>query len=397
MNHLYQTGSYKLVRSINGHLVLNLIREHQKISGSELSKMTGMRPSTISSLLKELEGKNLIVNTGKGESTSRGGKRPFLWRINNTVAYVIGVDVEIGVVTSVLMDLDGKIVYKAVNTFKSKRTKNDLISNIEVSVNEVLYKSCISTEKILGMGIAVAGIVDYQTGVIKITDLLPKIDFDISSIFKEKYSFPTFVENNANAASIGAKWVGPAIGVNNFMTVLIEVGSEVGGLGLGIIINGKIYHGFSFCSGELDVQLPTITGILGHLRHKMVKGTYFHKFQNQVRKITLHHLVNAAKLEDVVAIQYFQKLGHVIGKAIASPIALLNPELVVITGKIAGVGAPLLQSIRREVQLHTLDITNQAVRFGEHPYGSFSVSIGAASLILDDFFKVPIVQQESSF
>jgi DNA-binding transcriptional ArsR family regulator len=104
MNHLYQTGSYKLVRSINGHLVLNLIREHQKISGSELSKMTGMRPSTISSLLKELEGKNLIVNTGKGESTSRGGKRPFLWRINNTVAYVIGVDVEIGEVTSVLMD-----------------------------------------------------------------------------------------------------------------------------------------------------------------------------------------------------------------------------------------------------------------------------------------------------
>ena len=393
MNHLYQTGSYKLVRSINGRLVLNLIKEYQKISGSELSKITGMRPSTISSLLKELEGKKLIINIGKGESTYRGGRRPFLWKINNTVAYVIGVDVEIGEVTSVLMDLDGQIVYKAVNTFKPKRTKNDLISNIEVSVNELFYKSCISTEKILGMGIAVAGIVDYQTGVIKITDLLPKIDFDISSIFEEKYSFPTFVENNANAASIGAKWVGPASGVNNFITVLIEVGPEVGGLGLGIVINGEIYHGFSFCSGELDVRLPTITGILGHLRHKMVKGTYFHKFQNQVRKITLQHLVDAAKLEETVAIQYFQKLGHVIGKAIASPIALLNPELVVITGKIAQIGDLLIQPIQKEVQLHTLDITNQAVRFGEHPYSSFSVSIGAASLILDDFFKVPTVQQ----
>jgi predicted NBD/HSP70 family sugar kinase len=284
-----------------------------------------------------------------------------------------------------------------VNTFKPKRTKNDLISNIEVSINELFYKSCISTEKILGMGIAVAGIVDYQTGVIKITDLLPKIDFDISSIFEEKYSFPTFVENNANAASIGAKWVGPASGVNNFITVLIEVGPEVGGLGLGIVINGEIYHGFSFCSGELDVRLPTITGILGHLRHKMVKGTYFHKFQNQVRKITLQHLVDAAKLEETVAIQYFQKLGHVIGKAIASPIALLNPELVVITGKIAQIGDLLIQPIQKEVQLHTLDITNQVVRFGEHPYSSFSVSIGAASLILDDFFKVPTVQKESSF
>ena len=397
MNHLYQTGSYKLVRSINGRLVLNLIKEYQKISGSELSKITGMRPSTISSLLKELEGKKLIINIGKGESTYRGGRRPFLWKINNTVAYVIGVDVEIGEVTSVLMDLDGKVVYKAVNTFKPKQTKNDLISNIEVSINELFYKSCISTEKILGMGIAVAGIVDYQTGVIKITDLLPKIDFDISSIFEEKYSFPTFVENNANAASIGAKWVGPASGVNNFITVLIEVGPEVGGLGLGIVINGEIYHGFSFCSGELDVRLPTITGILGHLRHKMVKGTYFHKFQNQVRKITLQHLVDAAKLEETVAIQYFQKLGHVIGKAIASPIALLNPELVVITGKIAQIGDPLVQPIRKEVQLRTLDITNQAVRFGEHPYSSFSVSIGAASLILDDFFKVPTVQKESSF
>ena len=397
MNHLYQTGSYKLVRSINGRLVLNLIKEYQKISGSELSKMTGMRPSTISSLLKELEREKLIINIGKGESTYRGGRRPFLWKINNTVAYVIGVDVEIGEVTSVLMDLDGKVVYKAVNTFKPKRTKNDLISNIEVSVNELFYKSCISTEKILGMGIAVAGIVDYQTGVIKITDLLPKIDFDISSIFEEKYSFPTFVENNANAASIGAKWVGPASGVNNFITVLIEVGPEVGGLGLGIVINGEIYHGFSFCSGELDVRLPTITGILGHLRHKMVKGTYFHKFQNQVRKITLQHLVDAAKLEETIAIQYFQKLGHVIGKAIASPIALLNPELVVITGKIAQIGDLLIQPIQKEVQLHTLDITNQAVRFGEHPYSSFSVSIGAASLILDDFFKVPTVQKESSF
>ena len=112
-----QTGNNQLVRSINEVIVLNFIRSHKLISGAELAKKTGMRPSTISSLVKQLKAKGLIAISGKGQSTTRGGKRPTLWRLKYNSRFVIGVDLELGESTAVCMNLRGDIIERLSISF----------------------------------------------------------------------------------------------------------------------------------------------------------------------------------------------------------------------------------------------------------------------------------------
>ena len=72
------TGDYRLVKSLNSHIVLNLIRTRGPIYGADLAKITGMRPSTIMSILRNLEKKGLIFKSGTGASSVQGGRKPTL-------------------------------------------------------------------------------------------------------------------------------------------------------------------------------------------------------------------------------------------------------------------------------------------------------------------------------
>src|SRR3990167_9805019 len=72
----------RVVKDINEQLVLNLIQENEIISSTDLVKITGMRPSTIFNILKVLSERSLVSFHGKGYSTEKGGKKPYLWRLN---------------------------------------------------------------------------------------------------------------------------------------------------------------------------------------------------------------------------------------------------------------------------------------------------------------------------
>jgi N-acetylglucosamine repressor len=101
-----------VVKDINEQLVLRLVQGHETISSSELVKITGMRPSTIFNIIKELSSKSFVQFYGKGESTDKGGKKPFVWTLNKEAAYTIGLDIEVGEMTSVILDFGGGIVAK---------------------------------------------------------------------------------------------------------------------------------------------------------------------------------------------------------------------------------------------------------------------------------------------
>ena len=84
------TGNQSLLKKLNSNVILNLIRTNAPISGASLAKTTGMRPSTVQNILKNLEKKGLISNIGIGNSTKMGGRRPTLWKICGNYGYVVG-------------------------------------------------------------------------------------------------------------------------------------------------------------------------------------------------------------------------------------------------------------------------------------------------------------------
>ncbi|MBN2281014.1 MAG: ROK family transcriptional regulator [Candidatus Marinimicrobia bacterium] len=386
-----QTGDIRLIKNINVRLVLNLIRQYGEISGARLAQITGMRPSTISNILKELDKKNLIINKGKGESTNKGGKRPFLWTLNENSNYIIGLDIEIGEITTLVLNLNGDIIFNKITKTEVFKNLDQFSACIREIVDASLKELSFDCEDILGMGIAVAGIVNQKDGVIKVTDILPDRDIPLLEALEEHFQFPLVIENNANAAALGTKWVGNGKECLNFITVLMEIHKRVGGLGLGLVINRNLYHGSSFCAGELNIKLPTLDEKVLEFKDQFFEGKVLKNYIHNIDDVDIDVIINATAAGDKVAVRLIEDFGHILGDKLKRVVLAFNPEKVILTGQIARTGELLAASVYDELKHELEQIHTEELIVESDGNGRYIVSIGAAALILDEFFKVPLV------
>ncbi len=380
----------QVVKSINERLVLKLIQENNIISSSELVKITGMRPSTIFNILKELSAKNFVEMNGKGESTHKGGKKPFTWALNKDAAYVIGLDIEVGEMTWVLLDFSGGILAKKIMKLNTGNTADELAGNIVTVVNRILLENRIDKKTVLGLGVAFTGIVDYSRGVVAMSSVLPEMNFPLLEKL-DALHFPVLIENNANAAAIGLKRSGKT--GNNYLTVLVEIDKNVSGLGIGIVIDGELYRGASFCAGELYPHMPTLREILGTVRSRFTESDIFKNHISSFESIDIEFLLDAAKQGDDLAILIFSMIGNIVGQTIAQAVALFNPDTLIITGVISEMEDVLIASVRKEIDMRVISLTSNALNIIVDRRHQYSVAFGAASLVLEDFFRLPLSRQ----
>ncbi|MGD8781233.1 MAG: ROK family transcriptional regulator [Ignavibacteria bacterium] len=378
----------RVVKDINEQLVLKLIQEHEIISSSDLVKITGMRPSTIFNILKELSAKSFVLFHGKGESTKKGGKKPYIWALNKDAACAIGLDIEVGEMTSVVLDFSGRIIAKKIMKMETGHTADELTANINNVVNDIIAENNIDKEKVLGLGVAFAGIVDNKRGIVAMSSVL--LDMNLPLLDKLKnFPFPVLIENNANAASIGLKWKSDDKSRTNYLTILVEIDQNVSGLGIGIVIDGQLYRGASFCAGELYPHLPTLKEILSTLRSRFHESEILKEYITSFESVDTELLLKAAKAGDKIAELVFTIIGNNVGQAIAPAVALLNPDTLIITGVVSELADVVIDAVRKEIEMRVISLTNNTLEIIVDKYHHYSVAVGAASLILEDFFRIP--------
>lgn len=387
-----QTGDHRLVKSINERLVLNLIRLNKIISSSDLVRITGMQPSTIFNILRDLTSRTLVLNLGKGDSTEKGGKKPYLWSLNKEAAYAIGIDIEIGQLTVVILDFSSDIVCKRVYRIESFRTLEELVREIVKVVNEIISKSHVDPKKILGVGVAVAGIVNSDTGVVVMTDVLPELNVPLLEALSNVFHFPIFVENNANASVVGDKWIGVAKDSRNCLNVLVEFDRKVSGLGIGLLVNEELYRGSSFTAGEINQAMPDLHEVLSNVRTHLADGKILKEYDKSPQEIEINAMIEAAKSGDEVAVSFFERLGYQIGKTISRIVAAFNPDMLILSGDIAEVSDLIIKPVKSVIDMELLAVTSEALKVVASSQGHYSVAIGAACLVLSDYFKVPNVR-----
>ena len=384
-----------VVKDINEQLVLKLIQEHGIISSSDLVKITGMRPSTIFNILKELSAKSFVTFYGKGESTKKGGKKPYVWTLNKDAAYVIGLDIEVGEITSVVLDFSGGIIAKKIVKFDTGRTVDELAENIIKVVNDIISLNNIDTDRILGIGVAFAGIVDYQKGIVIMSSVLPQMNFPLLEKLND-LPFHILIENNANAAAVGLKWNGNDKSKTNYLTILVEIDKNVSGLGIGIVINDELYRGASYSAGELYPHMPTLKEILSSIRSRFVESDILVNYSSSIEAVDIDLLLDAARKGDKIARLVFSMIGNIVGQTVAPAVALFNPDTLTITGVVAELEDVLIEAVRKEIEMRVISITCNSLNIIADKYHHYSVAVGAASLILEDFFGLPISRLQKS-
>jgi len=399
MNNKLKANSDFLSR-INTTLILKTIWEHSSISRTDIVDRTNLTAATVSRIVCKLNKNGFVQEFGYGKSN--GGRKPILMELSPRAIMVIGIDVEIDEINSVLIDLKGNIIER--KTVKNKEVKQDrILKKIIDIVNELIVISN-NKEKIVGIGIGIHGLVDYYKGISIYPPAFGWSNVPVAEIIHKEYKLPVILDNNVRALAQGEKWFGVAKKMQNFICLKVDAG-----IGSGIFANGNLYRGGSMSAGEvghivvdedgplcvcgnygcLD-SLATISALINRTK-KIIRQGAESKIYNMVNgkldEINEDIIFEAAKKGDSIALQVLRDTGRYLGIAIASIINVLNPEAVIIEGKIIEAGEFVFQSVRETVKNKALSYPLKHVNIMTGMLGKDGVAIGAATLIFERFLK----------
>ncbi|MGG5252781.1 ROK family transcriptional regulator [Neobacillus sp. SM06] len=395
------TGSFQLMKSMNRSVILNSIREKGPISRAEIAKQTGLTPPTVSNLVKELLQAEMVMEQRLGESS--GGRKPTLLTLNSERFHVIGLDVGSHDIKIILTTITGKVLKKATEPIPPDITNEKLLSFIIESIHSLTSTDEIDETKIIGIGVGMHGIVDVEKGVSILAPNLKLKNIPIKEVLEKEFNWIVKVENDARVMGLGELWFGHGAGVNSF--VCINVGR---GIGAGIVMNGKLYHGNDCISGEIghmtiDLNGPKCTcGNDGCLQTFASGPSIAEKVKKELRsghaslleelvghddgKITGEMVYKAALQGDPLAISALTEAGRYLGIGITNLIHAINPKRIILGGGVLNAKDFILTTIANTVQQRALTDAAKQTEIVVSKLGEDATAMGAVALILVEIF-----------
>lgn len=390
VRYMLQTGDQFLVKKINKSIVLETIKKNGPISRAQISEVTGLNKSTVSSLVNELIQEEFAYEIGLGQS--KGGRRPLMLLFNTTAGHAIGVDIGVNYLLAVLTDLQGNIVQETMLTIANLSFEN-IVDLLKQTIQALIDQAPPSKYGIVGIGIAVPGIVD-EHGQILFAPNLGWENVDVKSIIQGHFHLPVTINNEAKAGAMGEKIFGVGKGIAHSVYVSLGIG-----IGTGIIINNELYKGCNGFAGEMG-HIPIEPngkkcrcGNRGcwelyaseNALLEQAKALAIPPAPNEP-EITLAHLVTLADEGHHEVINLFNQVGEYIGLGLTTIINTFNPELIVIGNRMTSAEKWLINPITRVVENRSLAYSRKQLRIQFSGLNMHSAVFGAVSFAIDDFF-----------
>ncbi len=268
----------------------------------------------------------------------------------------------------------GEIIGSPVNIeTEAHREKEIVENNIFRSIEEALEGEKLVTKEILGIGIGSPGPLDLKTGtILNAPNLLSLNQYPLKKQVAEKFSTPVFVENDGNCFALGEAMFGCGKGAS------IVVGLTLGtGLGCGIVMDGKVYHGATGTAAEIwktPYQEKRFEEIVSG---KGVAEIYERK---KAIKIDAKQVLERAVKGEVAALESWKEFGFHLGNVLAFIINLLDPDMIVLGGSISKAFNYFKESMETTCRMNVNSLPADHVKIKRSLLGSDAGLLGAAAL-----------------
>ncbi len=335
---------------------------------ADLSKELAISTPKIINLVNELIQDGLIKDYGKVDST--GGRRASLYGLVSEAAFFLGVDVKSYSINIGLLDFKKNLVtIKEEVPYTLENTAEAYEAMLGV-IEEFLEDLPVEKEKILGVGINLSGRINQASGYSY--SFFHFHEEPLTQTIENRIGIRTFLENDSRAMAFGEFCCGAVNHERNVLFVNMDYG-----IGVGILIDGKVYYGKSGFSGELG-HIPFFNNeIICHcgkkgcleteasgsalvrlMKEKIRGGSTSQLLQvfSDIEEIRLQDIVSAAQNDDVLAIEMIAQVGEKIGKGLAVLINIFNPELVILGGTLAQTGDYLRLPLKSALNKYSLSL-----------------------------------------
>ena len=228
------------VRGANSAALLELLQRHDRLSRAELSRYSGLSEGTVSRIVTDLIRRKLVMEDGAENST--GGRPATSLRLEQN-RFAVGVDVHSWETQFGVGTMRGRIVETL-----SMRTPRDPEATIDMIAGQfTAWRRQFGRNQLEGIGVSVRGIVNSRTGVVELGADPGWVDVHLKDGLEARLQAPVYVENNVRAAALAEYSYGHP-GVRDSRCLLVVVVDE--GVGIGIVLDGRIYPGPRMAAGE---------------------------------------------------------------------------------------------------------------------------------------------------
>ena len=365
--------------SILKKTILRLCIQSGEYSIAALSEQINTSVPTVTKLIGELMDEGFMIELGK--SGTSGGRRPSIYGLNPAAGYFIGLDIRHTHASVAVTDFKGDLVCYQDDIPFILEIDEACLHTISKNIRDFFVEHDLDWNRVLGMGISVAGRVNPKTGYSNLYSFDP--DRPINKILSEDLDIPVVIENDSRAMTYGEYLSGVVKKEKNVLFVNVSWG-----LGMGMILDGRLYYGTSGYSGEFG-HFPLLdndqicrcgkvgcleTGASGSALVRMIseqlqagRASSLSRIFKDQGKVNLNDIFKAVQEEDILTIETIEKIGANLGRGLAGLINVFNPQLVVLGGKVAMAGDYLLLAVRSAVKRHAQTIANQdtAIKFSK--------------------------------
>lgn len=392
-----------LMRAINRSKILETIRTMGMVSRIDIARTTGLSQASVTGLTADLIKKGLILEKQPGEY--EGGRRPMLLALNPKGAFVVGVNLSINEINVVIVNFEGAV--EAFYTTPLEAVQHpvaDIAGRIVNAVQACMWEASFSKKQISGVGIGIPGLVNSDSGLIRFLPNYGWENVNLKELVQRELNHPCYVDNSTNTLALAEHWFGEGKGIDNFLVVTIQ-----NGVGLGVVINGRIYRGGEGIAAEFGHLTINPDGpacrcgkkgcveayagniaIIRDARQAALKGQWAFE---EPRAITYEAVVKAARNGADVLRALFARAGKTLGIGIAHLITLFNPSKIIITGKGVLAGELILNDLHATLDSYiSPKFGHESTQIIVQQWTEQNWARGAGALVLRELYKTPVGQ-----
>lgn len=315
-------------------------------------------------------------------------------------ALVIGIDLGGTKISTALVDAAGQIIAHDYRETQADKGQAVVIDRMIDAARQVMEQADVSKEQVSAVGVGAPGPLDIRAGVVVAPPNLPGWrDVPLKELLEERLGIETFLENDANAAALAEHRFGAGRGSEHVIYVTVSTG--VGG---GLILDGKLYHGTEGAAGEVGHITVLPNGPLCGCGNRgcleaLASGAAIAKRAREVvargletrmndlsgddpARITAKLVAQAAEQGDFEAQKILSEAMTYLGIGMASLVNLFNPQIIVIGGGLSNLGERLLEPVRRGIVRHAFVASARTARVVLAELGDKAGVLGAAAVAL---------------
>ncbi len=400
----------KRIREYNEILVLRTIQAENPISRVELARRLNLSRAALTGIVQRLVDVGLLMEVGRGSTTGKGGRREVLLSFNPAFGAILAVEIDQDYTQCGLFDLNINLQDQKLVVNTKDLDPSAIIKMIAETCHSLIKKNNIELQSIIGMGVGMPGVIDYQKGQVIEGGIIQRWHhYPLCAELASYFSFPVFIENNVKAVTLGEFFFGSGRHAENL--VCFWFGN---GIGVGMIRQHSLYRGYTASAGELGFW-ELIPGIqnglpLVHDDSNKIWGDLLSlkNFFQSIRKgidqgwntmlkhgFNLNDVLNAVEKGDPLILHLFKVYGKLMGQLSSLVLYIVNPSVIVFAGPFFSNSTVLFDEIRKYLQKSYLHSSIEKTELRCTSLKNEAVLVGAASLVLNDFFLLPTDESSS--